>query len=103
MIRRPTFPLERVRELIAANRYVITASANQSSVELGLCEDDVIGTVLDLVGANFHKSMASQKSPGQWQDVYRSRCRGIPVYVKVQILSVESSNEKLVVISFKRL
>ncbi len=96
-----TYALVRVRDLIVARRYRICKSASLGAEELGLEEADILECVLSLDASSFYKSMESEQAPGLWQDVYRPRFQGFPLYVKVQLAGVHQ-DEMVVVISFKR-
>jgi motility quorum-sensing regulator/GCU-specific mRNA interferase toxin len=92
--------LTEVKRLIrrAENRR-ITRSALDGAAALGLTDEDVVACVLGLTSADFYKSMPALINRSLWQDVYRPRYAGLPLYVKVQIIDGKIA----VVISFKAL
>jgi len=100
-VKKATYSLARVRELIAARRYRIRRSASMGAAELGLDETDILQCVALLDANTFYKSMESEQCPGLWQDVYRPFFQGFQLYVKIQLVEVEP-NDMLAVISFKR-
>ena len=64
----------------------MTVSAKQGQVSLGFTDDDVVGAIQALTNRNFYKSMAP-RHPGftAWQDVYKSRFKGVELYIKFQV------------------
>lgn len=54
--------------------------------------------VLQLELQDFYKSMTTLHDTSIWQDVYHPRVRGVPAYVKIQIV-----DDTTVIISFKLL
>ncbi len=93
---KPTYELDRIKELVRNGERVITLSALAGARELGLDEEDIDKVVLGLRAGDFHKTMPAERIPSLWQDVYRPVHEGIELYVKLQISS------SAVVISFKR-
>jgi hypothetical protein len=102
MIRHPHYSLVDIQALMksAEGSYRITRAARDGAAELKLDEHDVIACVCELSDGEFYKSMPADRSPGNWQDVYRTTYLGRPVYLKLQIVQV--SARSAVVISFKR-
>ena len=93
------YNIDRIRILIREGQYRITTSALQGAFALGFLDDDVLDCILhSLAETHFYKTMPSEKVPGLWQDVYKLRYDGTPVYLKLQI----DFNEQSVVISFKK-
>ena len=98
----PTYELARVLALIAARQYRVTGRAVQGAGELGFDESDIVECVGALRASDFYKTMEAEMRPGFWQDVYRTKHGGIPLYVKVQLEGL-NPDELVVVIQFKRL
>jgi motility quorum-sensing regulator/GCU-specific mRNA interferase toxin len=84
---------------VAAGAFVVTLSAREGAAEAGFDERDILACVLGLTPRDFYKSMAADKNPGLWQDVYRPTFQGTALYVKLQISAIDNA----VVISFKEL
>jgi len=83
----PTYALETIQSLIRSGRYRVTPSAKQGAQAMGLDTSDMERCVLGLTLRDFYKTMAAEKLPGVFQDVY----------LKLQITG------DAVVISFKEL
>jgi motility quorum-sensing regulator/GCU-specific mRNA interferase toxin len=102
----PTYPLDRIKQLLDAGACVVTGKAEQDArSELGLARSAVEQCVRALSPSDFYKTMPSEKVPGLYQDVYRPVFRtpfhqgGIEVYCKVQI----NKQGKAVIVAFKLL
>jgi hypothetical protein len=93
----PTYSLDVIHAAIRLNRYLITRRAAEDAAGLLLDEDDIKECVLGLGAQDFYKTMPSRRIEGLWQDVYRCRYAGMPIYTKVQV----SHDGQAVVISFK--
>jgi motility quorum-sensing regulator / GCU-specific mRNA interferase toxin len=94
----PTYALDDIKSSLSAGKYVLTKSGLQGALQMGLDSEDVIDCICgELKDSHFYKTMASEKIPGLWQDVYRIRFRGQMVYLKVQI----NARGYVVIISFK--
>ena len=61
-------------------------------------EFDIVETVGVLVDADYSHTLHGEARPGMFQDVYRKRMHGFPLYVKLQI----DGSDRAVIISFKR-
>lgn len=98
--RTPHYPLARIRTLIDAGAYRVTATAIRSAArDFGYFEVlQVAKSVRQLESRSFYKSMTTLHDSTLWQDVYRPFIEGRPAYVKVQIV-----DDATVVISFKAL
>ena len=98
--RTPTYDLEEVQRLVGQGPIScrITRTALLGATGLQLADVHVIEAVLLLNRSDFYKSMPSDESPGLWQDVYRTRYRGLELYIKLQI----NEHGFAVVIQFKR-
>lgn len=98
--RRPHYTLTEVKRFIRrVESRRITRSALDGAAVLGLTDEDVVACVLDLMSVDFYKSMTATVDRTLWQDVYRPRYAGVPLYVKIQIVGGKTA----VVISFKAL
>lgn len=94
----PYYSLDRIKQLIAAGRYRITAAALQGAFALGFDAEDIRDCVLTrLDGSHFYKSMPAERIPGLFQDVYKLAYQERRVYLKLQIGFTDQS----VIISFK--
>ena len=93
----PTYPLEQIQAAVRQGRYLITRRAADDAAALQFDEDDIKQCVLALRDVDFCKTMASRQVEGLWQDVYRCRYCGRPIYVKVQI----GGDGRAIVIAFK--
>lgn len=98
----PFYDLRRIQVLVGTRQYFPSGEALNGAGELGFDEDDIVECVLALTPAEFHKQMPSDKRPGTYQDVYRPTHKGIPLYVKLQLVG-ERPEEIAVIIQFKRL
>ncbi|HAT1597535.1 TPA: type II toxin-antitoxin system MqsR family toxin [Legionella pneumophila] len=83
----PEYVLEDIKKAFSrADRLRMTVSAKQGQVSLGFTDDDVVGAIQALTNRDFYKSMAP-RHPGftAWQDVYKSRFKGVELYIKFQV------------------
>lgn len=97
-----TYQLGDVRALIAKSRSIVTEQATLDALALGFDDEDIEHVVcVELETSHFYKTMESEQRPGLWQDVYKLRYRGMPLYVKLQIRATRNGSVA-VVISFKR-
>lgn len=95
----PHTPLPFVKDLIAAGRVRVTATAIGGARELGIT--DVAGmcaVVLGLATSDFYKSMTTHADHRIWQDVYHASLgSGVDVYIKLTVI------DDLLIVSFKEL
>lgn len=85
--RKPEYVLEEIKKAFSkAERLRMTVSAKQGQVSLGFTDEDVVNAIQALTTRDFYKSMAP-RHPGfvAWQDVYKSRFKGIELYIKFQV------------------
>ena len=87
-----------LQEALRQGAYWITRAAGQGAAALQLDEMDILECVMGLTTASYFKTMPSRTRPGCFQDVYRPRYQGLPIYLKLQM----SPEGRAVVISFKR-
>jgi len=91
------YPLLKIRQLIKAGNYRITASARKTAFEdFDLTEGGIIRAVLSLTISDLYKSMTTLHDQALWQDVYHKRIINKMAYIKLQIFEDDS-----IVISFK--
>lgn len=83
----PEYALDYIKKAFSrADRLTMTASAKQGQVSLGFSDDDIVNAIQALTNIDFYKSMAP-RHPGftAWQDVYKSRFKGVELYIKFQV------------------
>lgn len=85
---RPTYDLQELQRLVGqgAISSLITRTAADNAIDIGLEEHNVVDAVLLLGPEHFYKSMEAEKCPGLWQDVYHLDYRGKWLYIKLQLL-----------------
>jgi motility quorum-sensing regulator/GCU-specific mRNA interferase toxin len=93
------YDLELVQQLVGQGELsrAITTAARDGARESGLGDDELVEAVLELSATDFYKSMAAEKRPGMWQDVYHLSFQGVELYIKLQI----SPDGKAVIVQFK--
>ena len=74
-----------------------THSARSGASALGLTFPDMLGVVVALTPADFHKSMTTHADHAVWQDVYRPATRVGQVYLKLTVI------DDVLIVSFKEL
>ena len=89
------YSLKTIKEFISENKYVVTLSARQSYIAIGLEDDEVLAVIDNLKPMNLYKSMTSYNNHLLWHDVYHSSYEGIELYIKLQV------KEDVIIISFK--
>ena len=83
----PEYALENIKKVFSRVDHLrMTVSAKQGQISLGFTDEDVVNAIQALTSRNFYKSMPP-KHPGftAWQDVYKSRFKGIDLYIKFQV------------------
>lgn len=95
---RPTYSLIAIKRAVAARGVaVFTRSALVGMQEAGLTTNEAQVIIAGIDPVMFYKTMPSEQTPGEWQDVYRVPGVGYPdLYVKFTL----RQNGKIV-ISFK--
>lgn len=97
--KKPSYSLDRIKELIRRRKYTITDNATQAGDELGFARIEIAEMVLELSKKDFCKSMTDIKDHRIWHDVYKkSKARGdqiIPLYIKIIVY------EEVIIVSFK--
>ncbi len=89
------YSLKTIKEFIAEKKYVVTLSARQNYIAMGLEDDEVLAVIDNLKPINLYKSMTSYNNHLLWHDVYHSSYEGIELYIKLQV------KEDVIIISFK--
>ncbi|MDP1614042.1 MAG: type II toxin-antitoxin system MqsR family toxin [Sulfuritalea sp.] len=86
-----------VKQLVAAGRIRITASAVIGGELLGFDRVAIIDVVKGLTPRDFYKSMTTHADHRIWQDVYHPATIAGSVYLKLTVM------EDVLVVSFKEL
>jgi motility quorum-sensing regulator/GCU-specific mRNA interferase toxin len=82
----PHCKLPVVKALIAAGKVRSTMSALTGGAALGFDFAGIVGVVMALVPADFHKSMTTNVDHKIWQDVYRPTTPVGDVYLKLTVI-----------------
>lgn len=93
----PHCPLNTVKQLVAAGRIRITASAVIGGELLGFDRVAIIDVVNSLMPKDFYKSMTTHADHRIWQDVYHPATVAGSVYLKLTVM------DDVLVVSFKEL
>lgn len=83
--------------MIEAGKVRSTLSALAGGAALGFDFEGIIGVVVALTSADFHKSMTAHVDHRVWQDVYRPITPAGEVYLKLTVI------DDLLIVSFKEL
>jgi motility quorum-sensing regulator/GCU-specific mRNA interferase toxin len=83
--------------MCAAGKVRSTMSALAGGAALGFDFEGIVGVVMELTPADFHKSMTTHADHRIWQDVYRPATRAGDVYLKLTVI------DDLLIVSFKEL
>lgn len=98
MARQPHYELVEIQARAASpGTRSVSTRAFVDAQALGVDSAGVWKCVQSLGLQHFYKAMISEKFPDSWQDVYKIRYGGNPIYLKVQLLD----NGNVHVISFK--
>lgn len=83
----PEYVLENIKDTFSrADRLRMTVSAKQGQISLGFTDEDVVSAIQALTNRDFYKSMAPRHpSFIAWQDAYKSRFKGVELYIKFQV------------------
>jgi motility quorum-sensing regulator/GCU-specific mRNA interferase toxin len=95
--RTPHCKLPIIKSLIEAGRVKSTFSALAGGAALGFDFDGMVGIVMALTPADFHKSMTTHADHRVWQDVYRPDTATGEVYLKLTVV------DDVLIVSFKEL
>ena len=93
----PHCKLPIVKALVSAGKVKTTFSALEGGAALGFDLEGIIGVVMELTSADFHKSMTTHADHRIWQDVYRPSTSRGEVYVKLTVI------DDVLIVSFKEL
>ncbi len=95
--RTPHCPLSVVKAMVVAGRVRSTMSALEGGAALGFDFEGIVGVVMNLTTADFHKSMTTHADHMVWQDVYRPTTPAGEVYLKLTVI------DDVLIVSFKEL
>jgi len=91
------YSLDWIRQLFQRKRWIVTTTAENSALNLGLDDEDIFDCVVNhLNETQFYRTMPAEKKKGLMQDVYRIMYKSQRIYLKLQV-----ANDWAVVISFK--
>ena len=93
----PHCKLAVVKAMVVAGKVRTTRGAREGAVALGLDFDGMLGVVMALTTADFHKSMTTHADHRVWQDVYRPVTPAGEVYLKLTVI------DDVLIVSFKEL
>lgn len=93
----PHCKLAVVKAMVGAGQVRATRGAREGAVALGLDFDGMLGVVMALTSADFHKSMTTHADHRVWQDVYRPLTPAGEVYLKLTVI------DDVLIVSFKEL
>ena len=91
----PHCKLSIVKALVEERKVRSTMSALAGGAALGLDFEGILGVVLALKQADFHKSMTTHADHKIWRDVYRPTTAAGEVYVKLTVI------DDVLIVSFK--
>ena len=93
----PHCKLSIVKAMITAGKVRSTLSALAGGAALGFDFEGIVGVVMELTPADFHKSMTTHADHRVWQDVYRPNTPAGEVYLKLTVI------DDVLIVSFKEL
>lgn len=93
----PHRKLSVVKAMIEAGKVRSTTSALAGGAALGFGFEEIVGVVMALTPADFHKSMTTHGDHRVWQDVYRPVTPAGEVYLKLTVI------DDVLIVSFKEL
>ena len=93
----PHCKLSIVKTLISAGKVRMTFSALSGGAGLGFDPKEMVGVIMKLTPADFHKSMTTHSDHRIWQDVYRPTTSAGGVYLKLTV------TDDVLIVSFKEL
>lgn len=96
----PHYNLERIKDLINKNHYLVTKTATENAVnDFNIKPTDIPKFIMQITNQDFYKSMTSEQDNKIWQDVYHFKVQQDgTAYIKLQIIE----NDTSVIIQFKR-
>ena len=95
--RTPHCKLPVVKAMVSAGKVRSTLSALAGGAALGFDFEGIVGVVMELTPADFHKSMTTHADHRVWQDVYRPTTSAGEVYLKLTVI------DDVLIVSFKEL
>jgi motility quorum-sensing regulator/GCU-specific mRNA interferase toxin len=93
----PHCKLSAVKALVRAGKVRSTLSALAGAAALGFDFEGIVGVIMMLTQADFHKSMTTHADHRVWQDVYRPATPVGEVYLKLTVI------DGVLIVSFKEL
>lgn len=93
----PHCKLPIVKAMVAEGKVRSTMSALAGGAALGFDFEGIVGVVMKLTAADFHKSMTTHADHRIWQDVYRPTTSAGEVYLKLTVI------DDVLIVSFKEL
>ena len=93
----PHCKLPIVKALISEGKVRTTFSALAGGAALGFDFEGIVGVIMELTPADFHKSMTTHADHKIWQDVYRPTTLAGEVYLKLTVI------DDVLIVSFKEL
>lgn len=80
---KPTHDLDAIKSVFSDTKNLnITGSALRDAAALGYGSEEIIEVIQSIEQGHFYKTMASEKVPSLWQDVYRVPEGELELYVK---------------------
>ena len=95
--RTPHCKLTMVKALVEAGKVRITYAAEFGAAQMGLGVPEMLAVMMELVPADFYKSMTTYADHTIWQDVYRPSTQAGDVYLKLTVI------DDVLIVSFKEL
>ena len=92
----PTYDLAELQAKVTHGHVQVTVRALRDAGAMGFDQIDIFECVCSLTYTNFYKTMPSETVNGVFQDVYKTRWCGVPIYTKLTY----GDARKTVVISF---
>ena len=97
--RKPTYSLNKVKELIKQQKIIDpNIKVVQSANAIGFSIEEAYTAILDLETKDLYKSTTEHYDYTVWQDVYTKKIGGLPVYIKFKIVG---GSDKFLLQSFK--
>ncbi|EPT1453060.1 type II toxin-antitoxin system MqsR family toxin [Escherichia coli] len=101
-----------VKELVRAGKVSATRTSQEDAVEqlefIPPPLPEMINVILALAESHFVKSMTAYADNTRWMDVYKTQYNGFSVYLKFEVLELESISEpgkvvkdRVLIVSFK--
>lgn len=96
--RKPTYLLKEIKKLIKEDKIIKEVGINviESTNNMGFTPYEAYQEILNLESKDFDKSGTEPYNSKVWQDAYRTKVQGIPVYIKFKKFS-----DRVLLTSFK--